>query len=212
MPKLNAAAHTLETAAAPVDLHTALHSLLLHAPIVFSGQVLPSPPPLSRLIGDEIIRVRVDHGLRGVQDGQVFVFRSWRSSNRPMPPSGQRIILFLHQPNAAGYTSSAIASLQPILITGSGTVDIRQLLLLQRQLAPLGPNAADESACLAPPFQSAATGIQQPQAAGLFPCRRSTRSRPPMHGTETMTEPQFFALLRQALVASPTPAMAFHAP
>ncbi len=196
----------------------ALRYLLLHAPIVFSGQVLPSPQPAvpPDPSNSRLIRIRVDHALRGVHDGDIFPYQSWRSSNRSSLRPGDRIVLFLHQPNVAGYTSPASASLAPLLITGNQQIDVRQLLLLQRLLAPSAGSRSKrvDSTAVCPPssLQAGGSGDYSALTADQLTCRRSPTRVAPLPADGSMPEPQFLALVRSLIAAIPVPEEASHAP
>ena len=207
----------LDPAPPPAPL-LALARLLLHAPIAFSGKVLPALPATTAEPNISTLRIRVEHGLRGVRDGDVFVYRVWQPNHTVAIP-GQRLILFLHQPNAAGLSSSSIAEIGPLLITGDGQVDVRQLLLLERQLTPTPitlrriPDPLPETMnnCPLERLKAADPPARAPRAGIQLPCRRGFPAAPSVLAGESMPEMRLLALARQVMARS-VPDDGIHAP
>ena len=199
-----------------VMLKLALHQLLAHATLVFSGTVLRAQPatfPPSRP-GSTTIRLRVDHGLLGVHDADVLDYRTWHTLDAAGIPPGTQVILFLHQPNAAGLTSPSVNGFPPIYVTGGDQVDLRAVLFLARRSTP--PASASQAGLLqdtrcapviAPSPRLPVDSTQLP----AFPCRRLTPG-PPAGPIASSLPRQAFLALVQASIAASAPGELTHAP
>jgi len=103
--------------------------LARHATIIFSGRVTE----VLRLVPDSgsaeplmQITFAVETGVRGVQNGDQFHLLEWpgRWQSGERYRLGERYLLFLHAPNAAGLTSPVGGNAGRFLIDKSGTVDL----------------------------------------------------------------------------------------
>jgi len=100
-----------------------------HAAIIFFGRVTD----VSRIAPDfgvaefslQII-FAVENGIRGAQAGSEFRLLEWpgRWQTGERYRIGERYLLFLHDPNAAGLTSPVGGSAGRFLIDSKGTIDI----------------------------------------------------------------------------------------
>ncbi len=124
------------------QIETLEPSLARHAAIVFSGRVTEvlrvvpdsgSAEPLMQ------ITFAVETGVRGVQNGDQFRLLEWpgRWQAGERYRIGERYLMFLHAPNAAGLTSPVGGDAGRFLIDQSGTVD-----LTSAKLAGSSGNAA----------------------------------------------------------------------
>ncbi len=135
---------------APATLEDALRALADQADIVFTGEVCS----IERTAGTVAISWQVEHAVRGAAAGQVYVLREWAGlwqAQGARYSKGQRALLLLHAPSAAGYASPVGGQDGVIALQGDaddGTLDLR--LLQQRVLvtdaARLRPAAALKAA------------------------------------------------------------------
>ncbi len=104
-------------------------SLTRHAAIIFFGRVTS----VSRIVPESgaaepslQITFAVDNGVRGAQTGSEFRLLEWpgRWQAGERYRIGERYLLFLHAPNAAGLTSPVGGSAGRFLIDSKGTIDI----------------------------------------------------------------------------------------
>ena len=91
--------------------------------------VAPGDPSVS------VVRMRVDQAVQGVHAGEIFNLTQWRGATALALFPHQRVILFLHQPNAAGISSSVSGNFGLLSIGGGGLVPLRGLELLGAQRA-----------------------------------------------------------------------------
>ena len=118
----------------PATLEAALRALADQADVIFTGEVVSID---SRADAVEV-RWQVEAAVRGAAAGQVYVLREWVGlwqSDSTRYVKGQRALLLLHAPSAAGYASPVGGSDGVIALRGnaeSGTLDLR--LLQQRVL------------------------------------------------------------------------------
>jgi hypothetical protein len=126
-----------------------LQWLAAHSAVIFSGQVvsagaaggedvLPDPGHMA----PQTAVLQVNTGLRGVASGQTFGFTQWPGTEGPTLVPGQKVVLFLHQPNGAGIDSSVFGAFGVLRVGGADLVDVRPLLLLARQLTSAAPGTA----------------------------------------------------------------------
>ena len=104
-------------------------SLARHAAIIFFGRVTG----ISRIVPETgaaepslQITFAVDNGVRGAQTGQEFQLLEWpgRWQAGERYRIGERYLLFLHAPNAAGLTSPVGGTAGRFLIDSKGTIDL----------------------------------------------------------------------------------------
>jgi hypothetical protein len=107
-------------------------SLTRHAAIIFFGRVTD----ISRIVPESgaaeaslQITFAVENGVRGAQTGSEFRLLEWpgRWQAGEGYRIGERYLLFLHAPNAAGLTSPVGGSASRFLIDSKGTVDISSI-------------------------------------------------------------------------------------
>jgi hypothetical protein len=103
------AASANDDAASPQDIETALHQMSDKAGVIFVGRV----SEVRRLgsgnvaIGVVEIRFEVEQAVRGCSAG-VYVLREWAGlweADNQRYRAGQRLLMMLHAPNAAGLSS-----------------------------------------------------------------------------------------------------------
>ena len=75
------------------------------------------------------ITFAVDNGVRGAQTGAEFHLLEWpgRWQAGERYRIGERYLLFLHAPNAAGLTSPVGGSAGRFLVDSKGTIDISSI-------------------------------------------------------------------------------------
>jgi hypothetical protein len=123
------------------QVERSLQWLVMNAPVIFSGEVLAgesSGAASTAALGDQpasVIHIRVDEAVQGVHAGEVFDFAQWRGANGLALFPHQRVILFLHRPNAAGISSSVSGNFGLLSIGGGDLVQLRGLELLNAQRA-----------------------------------------------------------------------------
>ena len=117
-----------------------LRWLVQHAPVILSGEVLPADvtnmPPSGLAISS--VDIRVDRAFRSGRAGERFRLSQWRGAGELVLFPHERVILFLHQPNAAGLSSSVAGPFGLLSVGGGGLVDVRALEMFgaQRGAAP----------------------------------------------------------------------------
>lgn len=94
-----------QTAPAPETVLDVLHDFSNKAGVIFAGQVLAV-----RRHGTGVVEVefRVDEAVRGCSVGAPFVLREWDglwAGGSPRYRVGQRLLMLLHAPSAAGMSS-----------------------------------------------------------------------------------------------------------
>lgn len=103
--------------------------LARHAAIIFFGRVTG----ISRIVPETgaaepslQITFAIDNGVRGAQTGQEFQLLEWpgRWQAGERYRIGERYLLFLHAPNAAGLTSPVGGTAGRFLIDSKGTIDL----------------------------------------------------------------------------------------
>lgn len=118
----------------PTSLEAVLHGLADQADVIFTGEVTA----IERTASAMEVHWQVETAVRGVAAGQQFTLREWSGlwqANSARYVKGQRALLLLHAPSAAGYASpvggaDGVISLQGD--NGSGTLNLA--LLQQRVL------------------------------------------------------------------------------
>ena len=124
----------------------ALQSLVLRSPVIFTGEVLAvenvqDPEQGSAFLPSTVttrkMTFRVGDPLRGVEPGGVFSYLQVGGADGPRLAPGEQVLVFLHKPNAGGF-SSLVGRAGLLRVGGSGLVDVRPLLLLERQLGGAG--------------------------------------------------------------------------
>ena len=107
-------------------------NLTQHAAIIFFGRVTD----VSRIVPESgaaepslQITFAVDNGVRGAQTGGKFRLLEWpeRWQAGERYRIGERYLLFLHAPNAAGLTSPVGGTAGRFLIDSKGTIDISSI-------------------------------------------------------------------------------------
>ncbi len=117
---------------APATLEAALRALADQADVVFTGEV----SSIDQKADAVEVRWQVETAVRGAAAGQVYMLREWAGlwqSDSTRYVKGQRALLLLHAPSAAGYASPVGGSDGVIALrgdAGSCTLDLR--LLQQR--------------------------------------------------------------------------------
>ena len=104
-------------------------SLARHASIIFFGRVADVcriVPESGAAESSLQITFAVDNGVRGAQTGQEFHLLEWpgRWQAGERYRIGERYLLFLHAPNAAGLTSPVGGTAGRFLIDSKGTIDL----------------------------------------------------------------------------------------
>jgi len=107
-------------------------SLSRHAAIIFSGKVidvLRIVPGAGAAQSSVQITFTVDTAVRGIITGDQFCLREWpglwQAGERYRV--GERYLLFLHAPNAAGLTSPVGGDVGRFLLDSNGTIDFSSL-------------------------------------------------------------------------------------
>jgi hypothetical protein len=114
-------------AAAPQDVETALHQMSERADVIFVGQVTA----VKRQDGDNVasgvveIDFQVDQAVRGCAAGVPYVLREWAGlweADDQRYRVGQRLLMLLHAPGAAGMSApvDGMDGAIPIVRGGSG--------------------------------------------------------------------------------------------
>jgi hypothetical protein len=94
-----------QTASAPETVLDVLHDFSDKAGVIFAGQVLEVRRPGTGVMEVEF---RVDEAVRGCSVGTPFVLREWDglwAGGSPRYRVGQRLLMLLHAPSAAGMSS-----------------------------------------------------------------------------------------------------------
>jgi hypothetical protein len=177
-----------------------LRWLVPRSAIIFSGEVLPVQAASDRGPTDpherHDLHLRVDQGIRGVRAGEIFLLRRWPGADVATLSLHERVIVFLHQPNAAGFTSSAVGMLGPLRIGGGSRVDLQSLTLLSQELSSRTDLASDPL-----PGQTPCPASVLQQHVGR-PCDLSVF--PPRHAAVgTMPVQQLVELLRTIATGEP---------
>jgi hypothetical protein len=112
--------------APPASTESALRAMFAKAGVVFAGEVMH----VSR--GEDFVDVvfRVDEAVRGVSPGTLYTLREWGGlwTDHARYIAGQRLLLLLHAPSVAGYSSPIGGMDGAIPVRGdavAGTVDLR---------------------------------------------------------------------------------------
>jgi hypothetical protein len=93
------------SAAQPVTVVDVLHQLSDKADVIFSGQVLAIRRPNGGVVE---IEFRVDEAVRGCVAGTPYILREWTglwAGGSQRYRVGQRLLMLLHAPSAAGMSS-----------------------------------------------------------------------------------------------------------
>ncbi len=94
-----------QTASAPETVVDVLHDFSDQAAVIFAGQVLAVRRPGTGVVEVEF---RVDEAIRGCSVGAPYVLREWDglwAGGTPRYRVGQRLLMLLHAPSAAGMSS-----------------------------------------------------------------------------------------------------------
>ncbi len=107
----------------PVDLG----AITKRAGTIFAGTILKVEPvrvASSNDLASVQITCAVEHGVRGVRDGQVLSFREWAGlwTAGSRYRIGQRLMLFLYAPSALGLTSPVGGRLGQFAVDRDGRV------------------------------------------------------------------------------------------
>jgi len=107
----------------PVDLG----AITQHAGTIFVGRILkiePARVASSHDLASVQVTCAVEHGVRGVRDGQILNFREWAGlwTTGPSYRIGQRLMLFLYAPSALGLTSPVGGRLGQFAVDRDGRV------------------------------------------------------------------------------------------
>ena len=104
-------------------------SLARHAAIIFFGRVTG----ISRIVPETgaaepslQVTFAIENGVRGTQTGEEFHLLEWpgRWQTGERYRIGERYLLFLHAPNAAGLTSPVGGTAGRFLVDSKGTIDL----------------------------------------------------------------------------------------
>jgi hypothetical protein len=117
----------------PSAVYESLSWLTAHSGVIFSGIILPVDSQQTTAEPREI-RIRVLHSIRGVGAGEVFAFAQWPGADHVSLTPNEHVILFLHQPNAAGMSSSVFGGFGVLRIGGGDLVDVLSLETLALHL------------------------------------------------------------------------------
>jgi hypothetical protein len=93
------------SSAAPETVVDVLHAFSDQAAVIFAGQVLAVRRPGTGVVEVEF---RVDEAIRGCSAGAPYVLREWDGlwvGGAPRYRVGQRLLMLLHAPSAAGMSS-----------------------------------------------------------------------------------------------------------
>lgn len=109
----------------PASLEAALQTMFAAADVVFAGQVTR----VTHSEGFVDVRFRVDEAVRGVA-ADTYTLREWSGlwTDHARYVVGQRLLLLLHSPSAAGFASPVGGMDGAIPLSGddaSGSVDLR---------------------------------------------------------------------------------------
>jgi hypothetical protein len=124
------------SSASPQTVVDVLHQLSNEAEVIFAGEVMAIRRPNTGVVEVEF---RVDQAIRGCTAGTPYVLREWAGlweGDTPRYRVGQRLLMLLHAPSAAGM-SSPVGGLD-------GAIPIRQ--------GDAASSAADAMTPRQPPF------------------------------------------------------------
>lgn len=118
----------------PIRLRPEAWRWLRLAGLVFHGTVLKVeavPPKLAGSPALVAITFHVDDGIRGARAGQTLSINEWAGTwlAHPRYRVGQRALLVLYKPNAAGVTSE-VADIGRLPVAADGTITIPPLWLV----------------------------------------------------------------------------------
>lgn len=147
----------------------ALHDMVRLAGVIFAGEVVAVrrlPANDGAAVGVEI-QFAVDDAVRGV-DGGSYTLREWAglwaAGDEPFHV-GQRYLMLLHAPGAAGLSSPVGGMDGAIPIRGGAAVDLRWIAA--RAVRPVVYRAASATRSASEPEDGTADGAPRPaQAAG----------------------------------------------
>jgi hypothetical protein len=107
-----------------------LQMLVQQSAVIFSGRVLRvESSPITSSQGSIAVTFIVEVAIRGVTPGQ-FLARFFLDSPRSLlVQPGERLVVFLHQPNAAGITSGVGGACGLLIRRGGDRVDLEPLAL-----------------------------------------------------------------------------------
>jgi hypothetical protein len=101
---------TIDDRATPQDVVTALHQMADKAGVIFVGRVTEVHPKDGAGVASGVVEVtfEVDQAIRGCTAGSPYVLREWAGlweGDDQRYRVGQRLLMLLHTPNAAGMSS-----------------------------------------------------------------------------------------------------------
>ncbi len=133
-------------AAAPVSVEDALQAMFRSAEVVFAGEVTG----VERGDGVVAVRFRVEEAVRGVAVGEAYMLREWAGlwqDDAARYSVGQRRLMLLHAPSAAGF-ASPVAGDGAVPLQGEATVDLRWIAarVVSANAAQLAPVRALQAA------------------------------------------------------------------
>jgi hypothetical protein len=166
-------ATAIDDAATPQDVVTALHQMADRAGVIFVGRVAEVRRRDGGGVASGVVEVtfEVDQAIRGCAAGTPFVLREWAGlweGDDQRYRTGQRLLMLLHAPNAAGMSSPVDGMDGAIPIVRGGS-------------APL---AANSSARVAPPavdLRWVGTKLLHPVSYGSGTARAAHLVREPVH-------------------------------
>src|SRR3984885_1057266 len=185
---------TIDDAATPQDVVTALHQMADRAGVIFVGRVVEVRRQDGGGVASGVVEVtfEVDQAIRGCAAGTPFVLREWTGlweGDDQRYRVGQRLLMLLHAPNAAGMSSPVDGMDGAIPIVRGGG-------------APL---VANSSARVAPPAGDLRWGgakLLHPVSYGSGTARAAHRVSEPAH---TVAQGQAVRALVAGSVSSTAP-------
>jgi hypothetical protein len=163
----------IDDTATPQDVVTALHQMADRAGVIFVGRVAGVRRQDSGGVASGVVEAtfEVDQAIRGCAEGTPFVLREWAGlweGDDQRYRVGQRLLMLLHAPNAAGMSSPVDGMDGAIPIVRGGSV----------------PLAANSSARVAPPavdLRWVATKLLHPVSYGSGTARATHRASESAH-------------------------------
>jgi hypothetical protein len=158
----------IDDTATPQDVVTALHQMADRAGVIFVGRVAGVRRQDGGGVASGVVEVtfEVDQAIRGCAAGTPFVLREWAGlweGDDQRYRVGQRLLMLLHAPNAAGMSSPVDGMDGAIPIVRGGSV----------------PLAVNSSARVAPPsvdLRWVATKLLHPVSYGRETAREAHRA------------------------------------
>ena len=123
---LPAAAHSQDTAPTPGTVEEALHQMSDSAGVIFVGEVTAIRWREGENGASGLVEVafRVDEAVRGCSDGTTYTLHEWAglwAGGDPRYRVGQRLLMMLHAPGAAGVSSPVGGMTGAIPLRGAAT-------------------------------------------------------------------------------------------